>query len=238
MSRQTLDKAETQETHEAAHAGIKYADVQQGPPEKAVTNDNATKGMIFPDSANRYLNEKDVTGLDEKGVRVARNEIYARHGRPFATPEMAAHFESQPWYQKNLGYKDSDLNDIEKRNVAYLNLEEWDHKYKAATVAGDYKGSPYTGDTSGSVLPDSSKRNLTDADIDNLSEEQLALGRNEIYARRGRTFSDPDLAKHFEGMPWYQKNAQYKDSDLSPQDYRNVLFIKIREMELDYDRKN
>jgi len=211
---------------------LAYSDIQPGPKERTTASDNATRGMVFADSATRALTNKDVAGLDEKQTWLARNEIYARHGRPFATPELAAHFESQPWYQKNEQFKVTDLNSMEQRNVAFLNIAEFDHKWKGAGAAGKFEGQNYDGDTKGSVLPESSKRNLTDKDVANLSAEQLATARNEIYARKGMVFKSPSIQAQFDKMSWYKKNENFQESDLSPQEYRNALFIKLRESDL------
>lgn len=53
-------------------------------------------------------------------IKTLRNEIYARHGRIFTTPEMKQIFESAPWYKPRKDFKDSDLNEIEKRNVDFI----------------------------------------------------------------------------------------------------------------------
>lgn len=39
---------------------------------------------VLPDSANRKLKKSDLKGLSKEELRIARNEIYARHGRILA----------------------------------------------------------------------------------------------------------------------------------------------------------
>jgi hypothetical protein len=41
---------------------------------------------IIADSANKTLKDKDISGLTTAQLRIARNEIYARHGRMFKDP--------------------------------------------------------------------------------------------------------------------------------------------------------
>ena len=53
---------------------------------------------LLPDSATRYLTEADLAGLSHEQLCFARNEIYARHGRIFKTPQLAASFNSKSWY--------------------------------------------------------------------------------------------------------------------------------------------
>ena len=45
---------------------------------------------IIPYSNTGYLYESDLMGLNAMQLRVARNEIYARHGRMYETPELKA----------------------------------------------------------------------------------------------------------------------------------------------------
>ncbi len=53
-------------------------------------------------------------------AKVLRNEIYARHGRIFSTPEMKKIFEGVPWYKPRPEFNESELNDIEKKNVDFI----------------------------------------------------------------------------------------------------------------------
>ncbi|HAX61080.1 MAG TPA: hypothetical protein DCX95_00755 [Elusimicrobia bacterium] len=52
--------------------------------------------------------------------RIVRNEIYARHGYIFKSPELKQQFESKNWYKPNPNFSEKELNQIEKRNVQYL----------------------------------------------------------------------------------------------------------------------
>ena len=53
------------------------------------------------------------------------------------------------------------------------------------------------------ILPNSSKEKLKEADLKDLTEEQLRIARNEIYARYGRKFKDEELQAYFDRQPWY-----------------------------------
>jgi YARHG domain len=70
------------------------------------------------------LNAAERASLNNNMIRLnaktLRNEIYARHGRVFSTPEMKQIFESAPWYKPNSGFKESELNDIEKKNLGFI----------------------------------------------------------------------------------------------------------------------
>lgn len=54
---------------------------------------------VLPDSANRKLKKSDLKGLSKEELRIARNEIYARHGRMFDDKNLQKYFDSQSWYE-------------------------------------------------------------------------------------------------------------------------------------------
>ena len=78
---------------------------------------------ILPDSSSRLLTEADIAGLSDSELELARNEIYARHGRRFDTPEIMEYFETKSWYSGTIEPEDFDysvLSEIERANVDFL----------------------------------------------------------------------------------------------------------------------
>ena len=59
---------------------------------------SVTDGFIFPDSSTKLLTFNDLRGKTEWECRIARNEIYARHGRMFRSAELQDYFNSCDWY--------------------------------------------------------------------------------------------------------------------------------------------
>lgn len=53
-------------------------------------------------------------------IKVLRNEIFARHGRAFKNSKLKNLFESVSWYNQNDNFKASDLNKIERNNIAFI----------------------------------------------------------------------------------------------------------------------
>ncbi len=53
------------------------------------------------------------------------------------------------------------------------------------------------------VLPDSNTRLYTEDEVQQLNDYDLIIAINEIYARHGLIFNDPDLAEHFTSQSWY-----------------------------------
>ncbi len=71
----------------------------------------------------QYINA--IAPLDSEAVKklfikALRNEIYARHGRIFISLDMKQIFESAPWYKPKKDFKESDLNETEKKNVEII----------------------------------------------------------------------------------------------------------------------
>ena len=86
-----------------------------------------TDGMIIPDSDSRKLTDDDLKGLSAQELRIARNEIYARHGRVFSDKELQAHFDSMEWYFPSVEAKDFDesiLNEYELYNLKLISKFE------------------------------------------------------------------------------------------------------------------
>ena len=90
---------------------------------------------ILPQSAERRLTEADLEGLSHQQLCLARNEIYARHGRIFQTPQIAAYFEAQSWYHGTVpaaSFDSNTLSPVEHANVDFLAGYEnatWGHPY-------------------------------------------------------------------------------------------------------------
>ena len=65
--------------------------------------------------------------------------------------------------------------------------------------------------------------------IGDLFAEDLRVLRNEIYARHGRIFKDPELQKYFAAQAWYTPNPDFKDEMLSEVESENLKKIKAAE---------
>lgn len=74
---------------------------------------------ILPGSDRRYLDISDLEGLSADECRLARNELYARHGRLFDDEKLQAYFDGKEWYEgtiKPSDFKEGILNDYEVYN--------------------------------------------------------------------------------------------------------------------------
>ena len=91
-------------------------------------------------SSNRYEKAKhlsytttvkytiqNLSVLDSYGLKITRNEIYARHGRIFNDQELQEYFQRQNWYvpqTASYDFDDSCLNEVEKYNIQLISTYE------------------------------------------------------------------------------------------------------------------
>jgi hypothetical protein len=95
---------------------------QQSQPQAA-----AEKDYILPYSGTRALADNDLRGLTKRELRLARNEIYARHGRVFQDKELQKYFDSKDWYKylrKLQPGKEPTLTKVERSNVELIQVYE------------------------------------------------------------------------------------------------------------------
>lgn len=82
------------------------------------------------------------------------------------------------------------------------------------------------------IFPNSDTVYLQEQDLYNLTADQLAAARNEIYARHGRIFAAQEWADYFAGCSWYQGTVSaddFSESMLSDCERANVALIVARE---------
>ncbi|MFB5198183.1 YARHG domain-containing protein [Neobacillus sp. KR4-4] len=78
---------------------------------------------ILPASDKKVLGEADVANLTKGQLRIARNEIYARHGYVFQSEDLQTYFSSKSWYQQEPDF-DGSLNEVEKENINFIKERE------------------------------------------------------------------------------------------------------------------
>ena len=82
---------------------------------------------ILPNSDSCYLTDSDVSWMSSETLRLARNEIYARHGRIFDSADLNQYFNSQSWYTGLYTadeFNESWLNEYEKANINLIKSYE------------------------------------------------------------------------------------------------------------------
>ena len=68
----------------------------------------------------KRLKKKDLKGKSKETLRLMRNEIFARHGRPFASEDLHEYFTIKSWYQVNPDYSDELLDETDRKNILLI----------------------------------------------------------------------------------------------------------------------
>ena len=87
----------------------------------------SNQDYILPDSSSRILSDSEVSGLSKEELRLARNEIFARHGRKFDDAQLQSYFDSKSWYKGTIDpadFSESMLSEIEKNNIELIKKYE------------------------------------------------------------------------------------------------------------------
>ncbi len=71
-----------------------------------------------------------------------------------------------------------------------------------------------------------STRRVTAGDLRGYSNWQLTLIRNEIYARKGRPFDNPQIRAYFLSQSWYSPNRNFSESWLTRLESENAAYIR------------
>lgn len=92
-------------------------------------NSSATdSSYILPESNTRLLTRDELTGLTKEQLRLARNEIFARHGMIFGVDDLDAHFGSKSWYNPTVAasefYDKVEMSLIEEENITLIQQVE------------------------------------------------------------------------------------------------------------------
>lgn len=76
---------------------------------------------ILPESNTRELTRDDVKHLSKEQLRLARNEIFARHGMIFGVEDLDQYFSGKSWYEPTVPAEDFytlvDMSLIEEANI-------------------------------------------------------------------------------------------------------------------------
>ena len=87
--------------------------------DEALENGVGTQDYILAGSDMRYVSKSELKDFTADQCKLARNEIYARHGRIFDDDFLRKYFSSKDWYSPSIvaaDFKESMLNEYEIAN--------------------------------------------------------------------------------------------------------------------------
>lgn len=106
-------------TGQDIEADLMESDIIQSEDDRSDEIEAEISQYILPNSDSAYLTKSDLYGLTQEECRLARNELYARHGRRFDDEGLQEYFNEKDWYQGYIdpsNFNDSVLNEYEVAN--------------------------------------------------------------------------------------------------------------------------
>ena len=167
---------------------------------------------VFP---TYYLSENEVAAMDAEQIQFIINQIYAKNGYVFRTQSIQDYFAQMPWYV-------AVSNDTSRLSMSSLDRSNLNllvrYRDQMGNTASDL-GWIWTRHVVDSPLTASYVSSLSDYDV------QLLI--NTIYAKNGYIFETPSLRALFEGQPWYDgwtyDTDQLQFSDMDKENLRLLV---------------
>jgi len=165
---------------------------------------DALKALDFSKNA---LKQTQIQKLSPEDLKLLRGIIFGRHGRVFKDNDIKVYLDEQPWYKPNADFKNSMLNDVERRNLDLIRIAE---AAKHETIQpGDMR---YWRD-----------RQITPRKLGRHSGAEWKVLVAEVEAIHGKRFDDePWLQQYFEERYWYSPSDKYDSKTLSPIERKNL----------------
>lgn len=91
-------------------------------PEPTKAPEQQSGKYVLANSSSQYLSKSDLAGLSAYECRLARNELYARHGRMFKDSKLQEYFNSCSWYTPSIAPKDFKESMLNKYEIANRDL--------------------------------------------------------------------------------------------------------------------
>jgi len=179
-----------------AHPAQGMPERQESTSPSEVPNGDVAKAMVderYPETRLRQIEPAYTKKLSTGELRYAINEMYARHGAVFPQKEISAVFQTKKWYRPRPDLSFDQIEEREFSEIERVNLKTLGEARNLKS-SGQSAVAPGAGDGTPAqigqwLIPDSSQRRLTRADLSGLNADQLWRARNEIYARNGLIFS-------------------------------------------------
>ena len=163
---------------------------QISPPEDFVLDNETATEEISERQISKEENEEQAVIKEEKEVQAVIKEEKIE-------PSIIENEITEPTIIKNEITKPMIIeNEITKPTIIENEIIE------PAIIENEIT-EPAANETGDFILPFSGERRLTEDDLKNLTQQELRIARNEIYARHGRQFTSRDLQDYFNSKKWY-----------------------------------
>ncbi|MEN3327359.1 MAG: hypothetical protein V7638_2166 [Acidobacteriota bacterium] len=162
------------------------------------------------DFSKTSLKQTQIQPLEMYELKLLRGIIFGRHGRVFKDSEIKSYLDEQPWYKANPDFKNSMLNDLERRNLDLIRIAEASkHEF---IQPGDMRYWV--------------SRPITPRKLGKHSGAEWKVLVAEVEAIHGKRFDDdPWLQQYFEERYWYFPSDKYDSKKLSAIEQKNLQIL-------------
>jgi YARHG domain len=162
------------------------------------------------DFSKNSIRQAQIQKLTMEDLKLLRGIIFGRHGRVFKDNDIKVYLDEQSWYKPNPDFKNSTLNDMERRNLDLIRIAE---AAKHETIQpGDMRYWR--------------NRQITAKKLGKHSGAEWKVLLAEVEAIHGKRFEDePWLQQYFEERYWYFPNDNYDAKKLSTIERKNLEIL-------------
>jgi hypothetical protein len=162
------------------------------------------------DFSRNSLKQSEIQRLSLDDLKLLRGIVFGRHGRVFKDSQIKSYLDDQPWFKANPDFKNSMLNDTERRNLDLIRIAE---AAKHETIQpGDMR---YWRD-----------RAIPPRKLGKHSEAEWKVLLAEVEAIHGKRFdAEPWLQQYFEERYWYFPSDKYDAKKLSAIEVKNFAML-------------
>jgi YARHG domain-containing protein len=162
------------------------------------------------DFRGRNITAKDLSALTLYDLKFVRGIVFGKHGRIFKDPDIKRYLQSRDWYKPDAEFKNSSLNDTERKNLDVIRLTE--AAQHETVEPGDMRLYE--------------NKALTRRKLGTHTNAEWTVLAAEIEAIHGKRFDDdPWLQQYFDERYWYQPADHYNPKGLSAIELKNLQLI-------------
>ena len=162
------------------------------------------------DFTKTTIKSSQVQPLELNDLKLLRGIVFGRHGRIFKDAEIKTFLEGQSWFKPDTNFKNSMLNDTERRNLDVIRIAEASKHDKIQP--GDMR---YWVD-----------RPITARKLGKHSGAEWTVLLAEVEAIHGKRFDDnPWLQQYFDERYWYRPSDKYDPKRLSVNERKNLEML-------------
>ena len=162
------------------------------------------------DFGKTSIKASQIQPLELQDLKMLRGIVFGRHGRIFKDSDIKAYLQEQSWFKPNPDFKNSMLNNTERRNLDVIRIAE---ASKHDTIQpGDMR---YWVD-----------RPITAKKLGKHSGAEWTVLLAEVEAIHGKRFEDnPWLQQYFDERYWYTPSDKYDPKRLTVNERKNLEIL-------------